>query len=140
MREAVALAKDSGVRVWRFGDIFLQDLREYRERNLAQIEMKAIFSDLETAIPRELAQNSLAMGFALSQFALIHKTEPSVAGRDWTNRFFRDCRQAWTPAAKTASSIRSFTRADFSNAIAIERGEIVERDGFYFCDLEEKSQ
>ena len=43
MAEAVAGFHDRGVRHFAFGDIFLQDLRAYRERNLARLEMAAVF-------------------------------------------------------------------------------------------------
>src|SRR5260370_27280757 len=43
MREALLLQKAAGVERVAFRDIFLQDLREYRERNLAQVEMTALF-------------------------------------------------------------------------------------------------
>src|ERR1700758_1913022 len=62
MREALLLQKENGVRCVAFGDIFLQDLREYRERNLAQVEMKAIFP-IWKRDTRRLAQEFCAMGF-----------------------------------------------------------------------------
>src|SRR5207247_3231199 len=43
MRDALLSQKENGVHRVAFGDIFLQDLREYRERNLAQVQMTAIF-------------------------------------------------------------------------------------------------
>ena len=62
MRDALLAQKENGIHCVAFGDIFLQDLREYRERNLAQVEMAAIFP-IWKRDTRELAQNFCALGF-----------------------------------------------------------------------------
>ncbi len=141
MREALLLQKESGVRRVAFGDIFLQDLREYRERNLAQIEMKAIFP-IWKRDTRELAQEFCAMGFrAVAVCIDSTKLNRQFAGRELDESFFRDL-PAGVDSCGENGEFHTFVYDGpiFSNAIAIERGEIVERDGFYFCDLEEKSQ
>src|ERR1700733_11391793 len=43
MEKILSLWKNRGVTEVAFGDIFLQDLREYREKNLARIGMRALF-------------------------------------------------------------------------------------------------
>jgi diphthamide synthase (EF-2-diphthine--ammonia ligase) len=51
MEEAVKTYKRQGVRRVAFGDIFLEDLRAYRERNLAKVSMQAIFPKGSTVRP-----------------------------------------------------------------------------------------
>jgi uncharacterized protein (TIGR00290 family) len=141
MREALLLQKENGVRCVAFGDIFLQDLREYRERNLAQVEMKAIFP-IWKRDTRELAQEFCAMGFrAVAVCIDSKKLSHDFAGRELDESFFRDLPAGVDPCGENGE-FHTFVYDGpiFSKAIAIERGEIVERDGFYFCGLEEKSQ
>ena len=92
MRDALLAQKKIGVHCVAFGDIFLQDLREYRERNLAQVEMTAIFPIWKRGT-RELAKDFCALGF---------------------RAIFATCRPAWMPVAKTESFIPSSTTARFS--------------------------
>jgi len=141
MREALLLQKESGVRCVAFGDIFLQDLREYRERNLAQLEMKAIFP-IWKRDTRELAQEFCAMGFRAIAVCIDSKQlSREFAGRELDESFFRDLPAGVDPCGENGE-FHTFVYDGpiFSNAIAIERGEVVERDGFYFCDLKEKTQ
>ena len=141
MREALLMQKKNGVRCVAFGDIFLQDLREYRERNLTQVEMRAIFPIWKSAT-RELAQEFCAMGFrAVTVCIDSKKLSREFAGREVDESFFRDLPADVDPCGENGE-FHTFVYDGpiFSKAIAIERGEIVERDGFYFCDLEEKPQ
>ncbi len=71
-----------GMRRVAFGDIFLQDLREYRERNLAQVDMRAMFP-IWKRDTRELAQEFCAMGFrAVAVCIDSKKLSREFAGRE----------------------------------------------------------
>jgi diphthamide synthase (EF-2-diphthine--ammonia ligase) len=114
MREALLLQKENGVRRVAFGDIFLQDLREYRERNLAQVEMKAIFP-IWKRDTRELAQEFCAMGFrAVAVCIDSKKMSREFAGREVDESFFSDLPAGVDLAAKMVSSILLFTKDRFS--------------------------
>jgi uncharacterized protein (TIGR00290 family) len=141
MREALLSQKENGVRCVAFGDIFLQDLREYRERNLAQVEMNAIFP-IWKRDTQELAQEFCAMGFrAIAVCIDSKKLSREFAGRELDESFFRDL-PADVDACGENGEFHTFVYDGpiFSSTIAVERGEVVERDRFYFCDLKEKSQ
>jgi uncharacterized protein (TIGR00290 family) len=141
MRQALLSQKENGVRCVAFGDIFLQDLREYRERNLAQVEMNAIFP-IWKRDTRELAQEFCATGFrAIAVCIDSKKLSREFVGRELDHSFFRDLPAEVDPCGENGE-FHSFVYDGpiLSNAIAIERGEVVERGGFYFCDLKEKSQ
>jgi uncharacterized protein (TIGR00290 family) len=139
MREALLSQKENGVRYVAFGDIFLQDLREYRERNLSLVEMSAIFP-IWRRDTQELAQEFCAMGFrAVAVCIDSTKLSREFAGRDLDESFFSDLPAGVDPCGENGE-FHSFVYDGpiFSDAIAVERGEVVERDGFYFCDLKEK--
>lgn len=141
MREALLAQKENGVRRVAFGDIFLQDLREYRERNLAQVEMTGIFP-IWKRDTRELARDFCAMGFrAIAVCIDSQKLGREFAGRELDESFFRDLPSDADGCGENGE-FHTFVYDGpiFSRAIAVQRGEIVERDGFYFCDLEEKAE
>jgi uncharacterized protein (TIGR00290 family) len=141
MREALLSQKENGVHCVAFGDIFLQDLREYRERNLTQMEMKAIFP-IWKRDTRELTQEFCAMGFrAIAVCIDSTKLSREFAGRELDESFFRDLPAGVDPCGENGE-FHTFVYDGpiFSIAIAVERGEVVERDKFYFCDLKEKLQ
>jgi uncharacterized protein (TIGR00290 family) len=141
MREALLSQKENGVHCVAFGDIFLQDLREYRERNLAQVGMKAIFP-IWKRDTRELTQEFCAMGFrAIAVCIDSTKLSREFAGRELDESFFRDLPAGVDPCGENGE-FHTFVYDGpiFSIAIAVERGEVVERDRFYFCDLKEKLQ
>jgi uncharacterized protein (TIGR00290 family) len=141
MREALLSQKENGVHCVAFGDIFLQDLREYRERNLAQVDMKAIFP-IWKRDTRELAQEFCAMGFrAIAVCIDSKKLSREFVGRELDESFFRDL-PADVDACGENGEFHTFVYDGpiFSSAIAVERGEVVERDRFYFCDFKEKLQ
>jgi len=141
MRNALLSQKENGVRCVAFGDIFLQDLREYRERNLAQVEMTAIFP-IWKRDTRELAYDFCALGFrAIAVCVDPKKLSREFAGRELDESFFRDLPPG-VDACGENGEFHTFVYDGpiFSRAIAVERGAVVERDGFYFCDLKEKAK
>jgi uncharacterized protein (TIGR00290 family) len=141
MRNALLSQKENGVHCVAFGDIFLQDLREYRERNLAQVEMTAIFP-IWKRDTRELAQDFCALGFrAIAVCVDPKKLSREFAGRELDESFFRDLPPG-VDACGENGEFHTFVYDGpiFSRAIAVERGAVVERDGFYFCDLKEKAK
>jgi uncharacterized protein (TIGR00290 family) len=141
MREALLSQKESGVRSVAFGDIYLRDLREYRERNLAQVQMNAIFP-IWKRDTRELAQEFCATGFrAMAVCIDSKKLSREFAGRELDESFFRDLPVGVDPCGENGE-FHSFVYDGpiFTDKIPVEPGEVVERGGFYFCELKEKSK
>ena len=123
MRDAMLAQKAAGVRCVAFGDIFLQDLREYRERNLALVEMSAIFP-IWKCDTRELAQEFCALGFrAIAVCIDSNKLSCEFAGREVDESFFRDLPEGVDPCGENGE-FHTFVYDGpiFSNAIAVERG------------------
>ena len=136
MEEALRTFAAQGVRRVAFGDIFLEDLRSYRERNLARIGMTAIFP-IWKRDTWELAAEFCARGFRAVTVCVDGKVlDRSFAGRELSEEFFRDLPPQADPCGENGE-FHTFVYDGpiFKQPVRCASGEIVERDGFYFCDL-----
>jgi uncharacterized protein (TIGR00290 family) len=141
MEAALGEELKAGVRLVAFGDIFLADLREYRERNLARVGMQAIFP-IWKRDTRELAREFCAQGFrAIVVCVDPRKLDASFGGRELTPEFFADLPEG-VDACGENGEFHTFVFAGpiFRRAIDVERREVVERDGFIFFDVKEKGR
>jgi uncharacterized protein (TIGR00290 family) len=141
MEAALQAQLAQGVRTVAFGDIFLQDLREYRERNLTRVNMNAVFP-IWKRDTRELAREFCALGFrAIAVCIDSKKLSRDFAGRELDQSFFRDLPAGVDPCGENGE-FHTFVYDGpiFSSPIALQRGEVVERDGFYFCELREATR
>ena len=136
MEQALRVFYDQGVRKVAFGDIFLLDLRAYRETNLARIGMTALFP-IWMRDTRELIRF-----FHVRRFrAIAVCIDPSVldrsfAGRELDDSFFRDLPPNADPCGENGEfHTFVFNGPVFRWPVSIRTGEIVHRDGFVFCDL-----
>jgi len=136
MEEALRLFYDQGVRTVAFGDIFLEDLRAYREKNLARIGMTALFP-LWKRDTRELIRFFHQLRFrAIAACVDTKVLDPSFAGRELDESFFRDL----PPHADLCGENGEFHTfvfdgPIFQSPIPVRTGDAVNRDGFVFCDL-----
>jgi uncharacterized protein (TIGR00290 family) len=136
MEEALRVYLDRGVRTVAFGDIFLEDLRAYRERNLARIGMTGLFP-IWKRDTRELARYFLANKFRAFAACIDPKIlAPSFAGRELDQSFFQNLPENADPCGENGE-FHSFVFAGpiFHAPIPVRTGEVVHRDGFVFCDL-----
>jgi len=136
MKEALSEHLARGVQRVAFGDIFLEDLRVYREKNLAQIEMQALFP-IWKRDTRELALDFLRCGFrALTVCVDPRVLDPSFAGRVLDESFFADLPPGVDPCGENGEfHTFVFDGPVFGAPIRFLIGEKVMRDGFCFCDL-----
>ncbi len=136
MEEALQLYRRQGVRRVAFGDIFLEDLRSYRERNLAKVDMQAIFP-IWKRDTRELAAQCIQAGFRAIAVCVDGKVlPPSFAGRLLDESFFRDLPASADPCGENGEfHTFVYEGPNFHTPIRFRAGEVVERDGFSFCDL-----
>jgi uncharacterized protein (TIGR00290 family) len=136
MEQALRIHYESGVRIVAFGDIFLEDLRQYREQNLARIGMTATFP-IWKRDTRELAAYFVDQHFrAVAVCIDPSKLDPSFAGRELNADFFRDLPSHVDPCGENGE-FHTFVFAGpiFRWPIPVRTGEVVQRDGFVFCDL-----
>jgi|SRR5665213_1265202 len=136
MKEALARHSAQGVHCVAFGDIFLEDLRVYREKNLAQVGMSALFP-IWRRDTRELAQEFVRLGFrAIAVCVNPRVLDASFAGRELDASFFADLPPTVDPCGENGE-FHSFVFDGpvFKTPIACHVGEKVLREGFCFCDL-----
>jgi uncharacterized protein (TIGR00290 family) len=133
MSEVVARAEAEGVECIAFGDLFLEDVRRYREQKLEATRVRPIFP-LWGSDTRALAEEMIAGGLR----ARITCVDPRVAPRELAGRDFdpTSLPPEIDPCGERGE-FHTFAYAGpmFHCPIAIETGEIVERDGFVFADL-----
>jgi uncharacterized protein (TIGR00290 family) len=136
IKEALALHFTRGVRSVAFGDIFLEDLRVYREKNLALVDMQAIFP-IWKRDTRELAREFVRLGFrAIAVCVDPRVLDASFAGRELDASFFADLPPRVDPCGENGEfHTFVFDGPIFETPIAVHVGEKVMRDGFCFCDL-----
>ena len=137
MAAALEKCKTQGVSTVAFGDIFLEDLKKYREDNLARAGMKAHFPiwERETA---DLARTFISLGFgALITCVDTQALDGEFCGRPYDAAFLADLPETVDPCGENGE-FHSFVHAGplFCHPIAVKTGEIVLRDDrFAFCDL-----
>jgi uncharacterized protein (TIGR00290 family) len=136
MEEALRAHFDRGIRKVSFGDIFLEDLRAYRERNLARIGMTALFP-IWKRDTRDLVREFHANRFRAVAVCVDSKIlDPTFAGRELDESFFRDLPPHADPCGENGEfHTFVFDGPIFHSPIPVRTGEIVNRDGFVFCDL-----
>ena len=141
MEEALRMYFDQGVRRVAFGDIFLQDLRAYREKNLARIGMTALFP-IWKRDTRELIRSFHANRFRAITVCVDPKVlDPSFAGRELDESFFHDLPPHADPCGENGEfHTFVFDGPIFHSPIPVRTGEIVNRDGFVFCDILEEME
>jgi uncharacterized protein (TIGR00290 family) len=136
MSEAMARARAEGVWHVAFGDLFLEDIRAYREKHLAACGMTPVFP-VWGKNTRRLAEEMLAGG--LSAFLTCvdpRKLDRTFAGRRFDADLLRELPPSVDPCGENGE-FHTFANAGpmFEREIPVEAGEIVERDGFVFADL-----
>jgi uncharacterized protein (TIGR00290 family) len=136
MEEALRVHYVGGVRKIAFGDIFLEDLRAYREKNLARMGMTALFP-IWKRDTRELIQFFHAQRFRAIAACVDPKVlASSFAGRELDESFFCDLPPTADPCGENGEfHTFVFDGPIFRFPIPVRTGEVVNRDGFVFCDL-----
>jgi len=137
MRAVLEAQKAQGVTAVAFGDLFLRDVREYRENALAQVEMKGIFP-LWMRDTAKLAREFIDLGFkAIVTCADSQARVAAFAGRDFDAALLADLPTGVDPCFENGEC-HSFVWDGpiFSQPVPVHKGEIVLRDErFVFCDL-----
>ena len=136
MKAALAEHFSRGVRRVAFGDIFLEDLRAYRERNLALAGMEALFP-IWKRDTRELAVEFVRLGFRAVTVCVDPRVlDPRFVGCELDTSFFADLPPGVDPCGENGEfHTFVFDGPIFSRPIGFRIGETVMRDGFCFCDL-----
>jgi uncharacterized protein (TIGR00290 family) len=136
MADALAVPPLAGVGTMAFADLFLEDIRAYREQRLAAAGWTAMFP-LWGRDTGALARGFIDAGFqALLVCVDPSKLDPSFAGRAYDESLLADLPADVDPCGEHGE-FHTFVHEGpiFEHPIAIVRGERVTRDGFVFCDV-----
>jgi len=136
MRGVCQRALAEGITAIAFGDLFLQDIRDYRERQLQGTGLEPLFPVWEIPTTK-LARDMIAAGVK----AKITCVDPAqvdrtFAGRDFDQALLDSLPPGVDPCGENGEFHTFVYDAPvFSSPIAVSMGEIVERDGFVFADV-----
>ena len=136
MKEVLTNHQKEGVSSVAFGDIFLEDLRKYREENLYRIGMKGIFP-IWRKNTSELIRRFIGLGFKAVVTSVDPKAlDPSFAGMVIDDDFLSQLPVQVDPCGENGE-FHSFVFDGpiFEKEVKFSSGEVVLRDSFYFCDL-----
>jgi len=136
MRDALSRWKKNGVTHVIFGDLFLEDIRKYREANLMKLDLKPVFPvwGRDTA---GLAREMLQLGFrSILTCVDPKKLDAKFAGRQFDNSLLTDLPPSVDPCGENGEfHTFVYDGPNFHERIPIEVGESVLRDGFQFADV-----
>jgi uncharacterized protein (TIGR00290 family) len=136
MTRAVERARGEGIDAIAFGDLFLEDVRRYRETRLAGTGLRPVFP-LWLRPTADLAREMLAAGLR----AVITCVDPrrlpaSFAGRVFSPALLPDLPSDVDPCGENGEfHTFAFAGPMFRRAVDVCVGEVVERDGFVFADV-----
>jgi uncharacterized protein (TIGR00290 family) len=134
--EACERMKAQGVHHIVFGDLFLEDIRAYRERQLAALGMSGIFP-LWRRDTAELARAMIAGGLVAHLTCIDPKRlERSFAGRCFDAALLDDLPRDVDPCGENGEFHTVVSAGPMLTApIAVRVGAVVEREGFVFADV-----
>lgn len=136
MAEVMSHAKSQGVKHIVFGDLFLEDIRRYREEKLAGTGIEPVFPlwQIDTArLARDMVRGGLS--------ARLTCVDPKRLDRKFAGRLFDEALLDELPPAIDPCGENgefhtfAFAGPMFRQPLSIKPGEVVERDGFVFADL-----
>jgi len=136
MSAACARAAAEGFTHVAFGDLFLEDVRRYREERLASTQLQPLFPiwGLPTG---DLARTMIAAGLR-TRISVVdsRKLDPSFVGREIDHALLADLPRNVDPCGENGEfHTFAFAGPMFDRAIDIRLGETVRRDPFVFIDL-----
>ena len=136
MGAALEQARREGVTHAVFGDLFLEDVRRYREERLAGSGIEPVFP-LWGRDTRALAAEMIAGGLSAAVVCVDPRRLPdSFAGREFDASFLVDLPPGVDPCGENGEFHTCVTAGPmFDRPIALRPGEVVLRDGFVFADF-----
>ena len=137
MKDAVAGFVRNGFTHAAFGDLFLEDVREYRVSRLAGSGLEPLFPIWKTKTTRELAGDMIAAGLKARLTCVNPKRlDASFCGRVFDQSFIADLPEGVDPCGENGEFHSfAFEGPMFQQPVHHQLGAIVERDGYVFADV-----
>ncbi|MGD0513016.1 MAG: ATP-binding protein [Terriglobales bacterium] len=136
MRAVCERAIAEGVTAVAFGDLFLQDVRDYRVRQLQGTGLEPLFPVWK--IPTEQLSREMIAAGVKAKITCVDpaKLAKSFAGRDYDLRLLQDLPDGTDPCGENGEfHTFVYDTPVFSRPIEVRSGEVIEHDGFVFADL-----
>jgi diphthamide synthase (EF-2-diphthine--ammonia ligase) len=137
MAEVCTRAVSERIDAMAFGDLFLEEVRAYREKQLRPTGIEPLFPLWQ--IPTgELARTMIAGGLRARVTCVDSKQLPaSFAGREFDLQLLADLPAGTDPCAERGEfHTCAYAGPMFDAPLALKSGEVVNRDGFIFADFE----
>jgi uncharacterized protein (TIGR00290 family) len=136
MRQFVMESAANGIRCMAFGDLFLDDVRKYREDQLKGTGIEPVFPLWGTPT-RKLAEQMLSAGLdAYISSVDLKKLPARFAGRKWSRELIAELPQNIDPCGENGEIHTVVVGGPmFRRPILISVGQIVERNGFAYADI-----
>jgi uncharacterized protein (TIGR00290 family) len=141
MKEECKRAVQAGIECIGFGDLFLTDIRAYREKQLKNSGLEPIFPVWGMATPG-LARSMIQSGVRAKLTCVDPKLlAPEFVGRDFDEQLLSELPPDIDPCGENGEFHTCvYAGPMFHHDLSVEVGEIVSRDGFVFADLSLKSE
>jgi uncharacterized protein (TIGR00290 family) len=136
MAAALERARADGIEAVAFGDLFLEDIRRYREERMAATGLKPLFP-LWQRPTAPLAREMIAGGLRARLTCVDPRALPDrFAGRDFDAALLAELPATVDPCGERGEfHTFAYDGPMFSRPVPIRSGEVVTRDGFVFADL-----
>lgn len=136
MGAAMQRAEEEGVTHVAFGDLFLEDVRDYRIKNFEHSRLEPIFPIWQEPT-HELAREMIDAGIEAYVTCVDPKQlDSAFAGRQFDYRFLDELPAGVDPCGENGEFHTCVVDGPmYKDPIRVSPGEIVERDGFFFADL-----
>jgi uncharacterized protein (TIGR00290 family) len=136
MAAAMQQAKEQGISHVVFGDLFLEDVRAYRESRLKPTGITPVFPIWRrptAALARDMIESGVDARLVCVD---LKKLPASFAGRRFDEQLLAELPPGVDPCGENGE-FHSFVAAGpmLSHAVAVKAGDVVERDGFAYADL-----
>jgi len=139
MAHTVARAVADGFTHIAFADLFLADIRRYREDRLAGSGLTPLFPLFDDPAKTPALAREMIVGGLRARITCVdpRQLDRSFAGRDFDARLLRELPASVDPCGERGEfHTFAYDGPMFAHAIPIETGMTIERDGFVFTDLQ----
>ncbi len=136
MEQFLRQAKGKGIESIAFGDLFLEAVRRYREEKMKNTGISPIFPVWGT--PTDVLSKALIdTGFRMLVTCIDPQAVPrELAGREYDKHFLEELPEGVDPCGENGEfHTFVFDGPIFKEPLAVECGQIVEREGFVFADV-----
>lgn len=136
MRRFVAECADEGIEAMAFGDLFLEDVRSYREKQLSGTGIEPLFP-LWGIPTQQLAGEMLSGGLkAYISSVDLRKLPSGMAGRTWSTELVAELPEGCDPCGENGEMHTIAVAGPmFHRPISVSVGETLERDGFAYAEI-----